>query len=290
MITREREQIRAERFSEAVDLLVHGSEAQPEQLAAADAELLEIARRFAALPRLLGPVAPCLEQQIVRQSRAGVTISRRASRRRLLLAAASMVAVFLLAASFTPAGQTAVAGLRAVFRLGDTEVQIEPDMAPLPQSATAVAGGTAIQESLTLAQAQQQAAFAIAQPQELPVGYWLQAVHSYTYPDLPSWVPQPIFVELVYGDGQGKEMVLRVYSIALGEEASISGLNLQAEDIQSAQDVDVNDSHGVLLRLRAPRTGLAWYEVVWEQDELILALSSLYLTQDDLVRIARSVR
>jgi hypothetical protein len=160
----------------------------------------------------------------------------------------------------------------------------------LPLSATAVAGGTAIQESLTLDQAQQRVSFAIAQPRELPVGYRLLAVHSYTYPDLPAWVPQPIFVELKYGDEDGREMLLRVYSIALGEEANISGLNLQAEDIESAQDVDVNGHPGVLLRLGASRADLAWHEVVWEQDELILALSSLHLTREDLLRIARTVR
>ena len=141
-----------------------------------------------------------------------------------------------------------------------------------------------------MAQAQQQVSFPIAQPQQLPPGYQLREVLSYTYPELPAWVPQPIFVELVYADDRGGRVLLRVYSIPLGEEATISGLNLQAEDIQSVRDVEVNERPGVLLTFGGSRPALALHEVVWEQDERILALSSQYLTQEDLLRIAESVR
>lgn len=281
--------MRAERFSAAVDLLIRDPEALPGQLDATDTELLNTVRRFARIPNLLEQRDPDFERQVLRHLPIRVTVSLREARRRLLLTAAGILAVLLLAVILTPVGQTAVAGLRAVFNLGNTEVQIEPGRTPgLPTPAAG--GGTAIRQSLTLEQAQEQVSFPIVQPSELPLGYRLREVHSSTYPELPAWVPQPIFVELVYADEQGKEMLLRVYSISLGEEATVSGLNLQAEDIQNVQDVSVNNRPGVLLRLRAPRSATGWYEVVWEQDELILALSSLHLPKEDLLRIAGSVR
>jgi hypothetical protein len=85
-------------------------------------------------------------------------------------------------------------------------------------------------------------------------------------------------------------LILRVYSIALGDEGSISELNLQATSIQDAKDVDVSGQTGVLLRLGTDRAGAVWQEVVWEQDELIVALSSAHLTEEELVRVARSVQ
>jgi hypothetical protein len=289
MSTRRDEQIRAERFSAKVDLLLQDSGAEHGHLDPADAGLLNTARRFAKLPDLLGPMDPTFEQQILRQTRVQVAASQRGPRRRLLYTMAGVAAVLLLVIVLTPAGQTAVAGLRAVFSLGSTEVQIEPGLTPhLP--ALAGSGGAAVRQSLTLAQAQQQVSFAIAQPRELAEGYQLQKVYSYTYPELPAWVPQPIFVELVYADDHESEMLLRVYSISLGEEATISGLNLQAEPIRSVQDIDVDGRPGVLLELGAPRSALVWHEVVWEQQGLILALSSLHLTPDELLRIAASVR
>jgi len=113
--------------------------------------------------------------------------------------------------------------------------------------------------------------------------------HSYMYPDLPAWVPQPFFVELIYYDSAGEELLLRVYSIVLGDEASISSLNLRAPPIEHAKDVDVNGQPGVLLRQDLDRSGAVWQEVVWEQDDLILALSSVHLDETDLLSIARSI-
>jgi hypothetical protein len=114
-------------------------------------------------------------------------------------------------------------------------------------------------------------------------------VNSYTYPDLPAWVPQPLFVELVYGDSQGEQLNLRAYSIVLGEEVSISALNLQPQSIQEATDVDVNGQPGVALRLGPQGFEAVWREVVWEQADLILSLSSVDLTEAELLRVAHSV-
>jgi hypothetical protein len=284
------ERIRAEQVSAAVDQLLADPKAQSELIDPVDAGVLATAQRLAQLPELLGPVDPALAQRVRRQFQAAGSPSRRAHRRRWGWAAAGLAVVLLVAVGLTPLGQTAVAGFMAVFNLGRAEVRIEPALTSSALPATATAGGTAVQERLTLEEAQQQISFPIPQPAYLPTDYQLQGVDSYTYPDLPAWVPQPLFVELVYGDDQGEELNLRAYSIVLDDEVSISALNLQAQSIQEATDVDVNGQPGVALRLGSEGARAVWHEVVWEQADLILSLSSVDLTEAELLRIARSVR
>jgi hypothetical protein len=66
-------------------------------------------------------------------------------------------------------------------------------------------------------------------------------------------------------------------------------MDLEAAPIQDVRNVDVNGQPGVLLRLGSGRTEAGWQEVVWEQDDLILALSALRLSEAELLRMARSV-
>jgi hypothetical protein len=186
-------------------------------------------------------------------------------------------------------GQTAVASLLAVFNLGATEIRIESASTPSPLPATAMTGGSAIRESLSLEQAQERVAFVLPQPAYLPSAYQLKGVHSYTYPDLPAWVPQPFSLEFVYADARGNELILRVYPITLGEQASISGLDLQATSIQVLENVEVSGQPAVLLQIGGDRAEPAWREVVWEHGDLILALSAGNLSEADLLRVARSV-
>ena len=284
------ERVYAERVTAAVDELLADPAAQPEQIDPVDARVLATARQLTRLPELLGPVDPAFEQRVSRQLQLGGRPSKKAQRRRWGWAAAGLAIVLLVVTGLTPLGQTAVAGFMAVFNLGRTEVRIEPALTPSALPATVTAGVTAVEERLSLEEAQQQISFAIPQPAYLPTGYQLQGVDSYTYPDLPAWVPQPLFVELVYADGQGAELNLRAYSIVLDEEVSISSLNLQAQSIQGATDVDVNGQPGVVLHLGSEGARAVWREVVWEQADLILSLSSVDLTEAELLRIARSVR
>jgi len=200
----------------------------------------------------------------------------------------TLAALLLAIALLTPLGHTALASFMAVFSLGRTEVHITP--ADLTSTATAVAGSTAVVGDLTLEQAQAQVSFAIPQPADLPPGYRLLGVHSYTYPDLPAWIPQPFCLELVYDDDQGHQVALRLYPIVLGDRASISRLNLEATPIQDVRDVDVNGKPGVLLRLGDQGAETIWQELVWEQGDLILALSAASLTEEELMGMAQSVR
>jgi len=282
---------RAARVSAAVDRLIRDPEAQPEHFDPADADVMAMARQLARLPELLGPVEPALEQQVICQVQAAGRASRLAGkrglirRRRAAWAAAGLLVVALVALLVTPFGETALASFMAVFHLGQTDVSVAPIYTP-----SAVAGSTAIPSKLTLKEAEELVSFPIPQPTYLPPGYRLSDVKSYTYPNLPAWVPQPFYVELVYASGTGDELVLGVYSILLGDRASISRLDLQATPIEAVQDVDVNGQPGVLLRLGYGQAGAAWQEVVWEHADLILALSSTHLTENDLLRVARSVR
>jgi hypothetical protein len=284
------EQTRAEHVSAAIDQLIHDPDAQPLLLDQEDAATLATARRLAQMPSLLGPVDPILEQQVMRRVRTRAGAGRRVPRFRLGWAITGVLVVLLTVMLLTPLGQTAVASFMAVFELGRTEVRITPVDAPAAPLATVAARGSVLREVLTLEEAQEAVSFAIPQPAYLPAGYGLKEVGGYTFSDLPAWVLQPIFLELVYGDGQGREFSLRTYSINLGDQAGISGLNLQATPIQDVRDVEVNGQPGVLLRLGADGTKTYLLEVVWEQGDLILALSTADLSEAELLRVARSVR
>jgi hypothetical protein len=284
------EQARAEQISAAIDGLIRDPESQPAHIDPGDASLLDTAKQLARLPALMGPVDPALEQRVVRRAHQAAASTRPRFRFRLGWAAAGLAAILLAVTFLTPQGQTALASFMAVFDLGRTEVRITPVNTPSTLLGTAAARGSVTREPLSLNEAQALLPVTIPQPAYLPAGYGLHEVGSYTYPDLPAWIPQPFFVELVYADGAGTQATLRVYPIMLGDHASISGLNLEAAPIQGVQDVDINGHAGVLLQLGADERQTAWQEVVWEQGDLILALYATDLTQADLLRIARSVQ
>jgi hypothetical protein len=290
MKTTKDERMLAEQVSLAVDRLVRDPGADLELPDSAAAEALAAARQMAQLPALLGPVDPAFERRVLREVRQARESRRRAPWLKLGWAVAGLLAVLLAVLFLTPFGQTAVAGLMAVFDLGSTDVRIAPEYTPSAVPATAADGGPGVQQELTLEEAQELVSFAIPQPGYLPLGFALERVRSYTYPNLSAWIPQPFFVELIYGDGGGEELLLRVYSIVLGDQGSISSLNLTAPPIEQADAVDVNGRPGVLLRQDLGRSGAVLHEVVWEQDDLILALSSLHLDEPELLRIARSIR
>ncbi len=270
MNERRAEQERAARLAAALDELMADPAARPGGLQPEEEALLPTALRVARLPALLGPANPALlpaRERVVGARTRGRPVPR------WRLAAAALAATLVVAFLLTPVGQTAVASFLATVHLGRTQVQISQTGTPVP------AGQTATRETWTMEEAQERLPFALPQPAYLPEGHRLQAVYSYTYPDLPEWVPQPVFVDVDYGD-----LTLRVYPIMLGEEASISRLNLETTSVEKVQDLRINGQPGVLLRV-----GDAWQEIVWEQGDLVLALSAPDLPEEELLAVARSV-
>lgn len=257
-----------------------------------DSELLTMARKLAQLPRLLGPVDPDLEQRVMGLVRTGSSRSRWLPRLRVGWAFCGLGIVLLLLALLTPMGKTAVASFMDVFRLGRTEVRITPADTPAGVLATAEAGSAVIREQLTLEEAGDLVRFSILQPAHLPAGYQLEEVVGHFYPDLPPWVPQPFSIELIYRDAQGEELALRHFPITLGadDHAGVSGMNLTASPIQDVLDVDVNGQPGILLQLGSGRGEPTWQELIWEQGNLILALTATDLTEAELLRVSRSVQ
>lgn len=281
------EQRRAEQLSAAIDQLLAeargpagalGTPTRESELA--EAGLLDTARHLARLPALLGPVDPALERRVMRQVQAGRRRAGQLRRFRLGWAVAGLVTALLLALLLTPLGGAAVASFRAVFDLGRTDVEITQGTTP-----TVTDGAAAVCQRMTLEEAQSRVSFDIPQPAHLPPGYALRQVNGYSYPDLPAWLPQPFFVELVYCDDSGGILNLRVYPIVLGSEASISGLNLEATSVEKVQDLVIAGQPGVLLHVGEG----AWQELVWEHGSLMLALSSDDLAEAELLQVAQSV-
>lgn len=293
-ITDRDEQRRAEALSAAVDqLLAGGPEGDPAGgstlgLDPADAGLLDTARALSRLPALLGPVHPALEERVMRQVRAAEQpaprpagrAARRLPRFRPSWAVAGLVTLLLVALLVTPLGNAAVASFRAVFDLGRTDIAITQATTP-----TVTAGAAGVRQAMTMEEAQAAVAFEIPEPAYLPAGYRLLEVNGYSYPDLPAWMPQPFFVELVYGDDAGGTYNLRIYPIVLGSQANVSGLSLETASVEKVQDLMIDGQPGVLLHVG----GADWQELVWEHGELIMALSSGDLDDEDLLQVARSV-
>jgi hypothetical protein len=287
------DRIRALRFSALVDQsLINRPQTYSADAGSDDADLLALARKLAQLPLLLGPVEPTLEHRVTQVALARRSHERRLSRMQVGWAFCGVAVVLLLVALLTPMGKTAVASFMDVFNLGRTEVRITPADTPAMSLATSEARSAVIRERLTLEEASDRVSFAILQPTSLPAGYQLQEVAGHTYPDLPTWVPQPFSIELVYRDNRGCELTLRHFPITLGadDQAGISGMNLTAFPIRNVLDADVNGQPGVLLQLGSGRGEPTWQELIWEQDNLILALTATDLTEAELLRVARSVR
>ncbi len=288
------EQYRADQMSDLVGRLTCDPDAGVGQFDVGDPGLLRTAQQFARLPALLGPVDPALEQRVVRLSQ-NRALSRRAKSLRYMRPGwviAGLAAVVLLVALLTPFGQTAVASFMAVFSLGRTQVRITPVDVPSALKETEEIRAAEVRQSLTLDEAMERASFPVLQPEYLPPGYRLRETVGHTYPELPAWMPRPFSIELVYQDEQGAWFSLHMYPITLGSDsqARVSGMNLEATPIQEVRDVDVNGQPGVLLLLASggDKTGLK--ELVWEQDEVVLALSSVELAEAELFQVARSVR
>jgi len=214
-----------------------------------DAGLVDTARYLAELVQGLGAVEPALEQRAACawQRQRAAERSTRLPRLRPGWAMAAAAAIVLAVGLFTPLGHTALASFLAVFNLGRTEVHVTP--ADLTSTTTAVAESTAVVADLTLEQAQAQVSFSIPQPADLPPGYGLSGVHSYSL-SRPAGVDTAAFLHRA---GLRRRTGTPGRAAPVPDRARRQGqhsrLNLEAAPIQDVRDVDVN---GKARRAAAP--------------------------------------
>jgi hypothetical protein len=129
-------------------------------------------------------------------------------------------------------------------------------------------------------------------PRALPQEYALQEIAAVSYPNLPSWISQPFYVELCYGpkeEGASSALWLRQYRLLFRELGGISGVQVASDAVKDMEQVDVKGATGMLLTLDVQGDGLS-YTVLWERDGLLLELETDSLSQQQLLEIARSVR
>jgi hypothetical protein len=125
-------------------------------------------------------------------------------------------------------------------------------------------------------------------PRTLPEGFVLVEVAAVSYPDLPSWISQPLYVELVYGiEGASPSLRLREYQLLFREYGGITGIQPADDLVASLEEVDVSGVPGALLTFSE---GSVTHTVLWERDGLLLELETDRLTAAGLLEVARSVR
>jgi hypothetical protein len=183
-----------------------------------------------------------------------------------------------------PQGQQVVAGMVQTL-LGQTRVELTPEIEGASFS---------IREPLRdLVAAELLMGRAPAVPRTLPAGYQLQEVAAVSYPELPDWISQPLYIELCYGiEAEDPGLLLREYRLHLRDGGALSGVQVAGGAVVDLEQVDVAGTTATLLLLESedePEDGLH-YTVLWERDGMLLELGSDRLLKEELLGVARSVR
>jgi hypothetical protein len=175
------------------------------------------------------------------------------------------------------------AEVRAVL-LGQTRVEVTPTLAPAAQP---------VREPLRdLVAAELLIGRAPALPKALPNKYALQEVAAISYPDLPAWISQPLFIEFCYGEPETPcALRLRQYRLLFREFGGISGVKVAGGAVRDVEQVELQGATGMLFTLvpESAQEGPT-QTVVWERDGLLLELESGHLGSDQLLETARSTR
>jgi hypothetical protein len=289
-------------------------------------EELAVARRLSAAVASFPPVPAGLEwrvQEIVcsrpsslghrRGWRLAPTTSTFGTAAVSALATALVFLVVLIVVPVLSGGQRSWAQMIEVL-LGQTRIRVTPTLQasstlvdqPLrAASLTPKAGATLAEPGLPrrellrdLVAVELLIGRAPSTPKTLPQGYALLEIAAVSYPDLPSWISQPFYVELCYGVETAElplDLRLRQYRLLFREFGRISGVQVASGAVKDMEQVDVGGATGMLLTLD-PEGGDAsgrthpTYTVLWERDGLLLELETDSLSRESLLEIARSVR
>jgi hypothetical protein len=281
------EQKAAQRLSERIEGMLDIKEKQE-----AD-DLLDTAHRLAGLNDLFGPPNPAFEQRLTAriEARLAKRLQQRGSWHLRLTWVGALAMLLIMVGLFTTPGRAVVAELMAVFRLGRTEVRVEPEIASVDRTFTATAETTLS----GLPEARVEVEPRILQvPTFLPQGYQLHRVSTSHFEELPAWV-QPLFVDVIYQRETTEivwELAFRQYFVASGGLGTISALTYPPKEFESVLEVSVGDHRAVLLTKR-PVSPVQPSEqilhLVWEGENTVFTLTSAELTRDEIVRVAESV-
>jgi hypothetical protein len=307
-------------LSQAIDQLYDG-----ERLDATseDAALLAVAERLAGLNRALGPARPVLEQRVAalveRRTEAcseqsesmpitnalhgfvhgytdwvvRVICGIRVVPQRWNLAV--LVVAMLVIGWLVWPGRATLARFGGVVNLGPVEVRLLAPTEPAV-SVHQVQVTTTERRVGSLAEAEAQVGRSLLRPTWLPTGYALRQVTVVYYDAMPRWLGQPLFVDLSYRADQGPaaRLDVRQYFVALGPGRDLHSLHFSDDQVRQVTRVEIGGQPGVLLTL-GPVAGTGTplprlTVVVWQQDGLLLELSTPNLTADELLSVARSVK
>jgi hypothetical protein len=178
-----------------------------------------------------------------------------------------------------PSGQQVWAQAWRVL-LGQTDVELTPTLEP-PTRALREPLRDLLAVELVMGRAP-------SLPKALPKGYALTEITAVSYPDLPSWISQPFFVELGYGVADGPStLFLREYRLLFRDYGGITGIEAATGLVAAHREVDIAGAPGVLLTFEGDQPK---HTVIWERDGLLHELETDRLDADQLLHIAQSVR
>jgi hypothetical protein len=200
------------------------------------------------------------------------------------LGALAATAILIVVWGLLPSGSQVLAQALRVL-LGQTEVQLTAD----PAGSTPEPPTRAVREPLRdLLAVELAMGRAPSLPKMLPKGYVLREMAAVSYPELPSWISQPFYVEMAYGpEGGALGLWLREYRLLFREYGGIKGIAASSEAVSVLEEVDVSGTSGALLTFSGIE---ATHALVWERDGLLLELETDCLAREDLLMVARSVR
>jgi hypothetical protein len=196
---------------------------------------------------------------------------------------AILAAVVLL---ILPGPRAAVGSWMARIRLGRLDVVVAPEPTLRPVLAAS------IESYASVADAERAVGFHVLAPGYLPPGVELVGMQSVSYEQLPIWL-QPLYVESIYRVEPGKptqaDARLRQFSARQTPDVEVGAIEYQSEDIRATRPLTLaNGAAAVLLEFRQPDPPLR--ELIWEQDGMTFELWSAAWSEEDLIRVAESLR
>lgn len=280
-----RERRAAKELSKEIDRLYATPPQEWDKLRPASMPELAVVQRLRGWSQELPPVPESLRQRVrgIVAAHAEQASTHPKAGRLCWLSAAwgalAATAVLLSLLLFLSNGPQVLAQAMRIL-LGQTEVALTPTLSPpSPAKREPLPGLLAVE--LTMGRAP-------LLPRTLPEGYVLREMAAVSYPDLPEWISQPFYVELVYGPEEGAPgLWLREYRLLFREYGGIKGISAAIKSVARMEEVDVSGVPGAML---TSSPGEETHTLVWERDGLLLELKTDCLSEQELLEVARTVR